>query len=288
MLMADEGPPFGSLAPSPALARLIRLTRAMPEGWMARRIAYALRRIAMGRLTGPVDTEVLGARFRLHPFDNVCEKRILFTPQYFDPEELRILRDELHGGFVFVDVGANVGAYALHVAAQAGPGARVLAIEPQPEIFERLVHNIAQNPAGTVKAIACAVADRDGEVTLFLDARNRGESGVKFVRPELRAAGEASVPARTLLGLLEDEGLERVDALKLDVEGAEDLILEPFFGSAPRALWPRLIVLEHAVDRWQIDLLGLLRQRGYRVEATTRLNLVLIRADEGAGSEPAR
>ena len=84
-------------------------------------------------------------------------------------------------GFTFVDVGANIGGYSLFVAAHAGPRPRILAVEPQPDVFDRLTYNIRQNPFGTVKAVACAVADKAGEVTLFLDARNRGESSVKIV-----------------------------------------------------------------------------------------------------------
>jgi FkbM family methyltransferase len=96
------------------------------------------------------------------------------------------LRDD----FVFLDIGANIGGYALSVAAHAGPGARILAIEPQPEVYERLVYNIRQNPFATVKALDCAVADRDGEITLFVHHDNRGESSIRIVSNDA-AAGRA-------------------------------------------------------------------------------------------------
>ena len=73
----------------------------------------------------PVDIETLGARMRLHPYNNVSEKRVLFTPQFFDPEELAILRGRVRDGFTFVDVGANIGAYALFVGVLAGPAGRI-------------------------------------------------------------------------------------------------------------------------------------------------------------------
>src|SRR3712207_7301176 len=62
---------------------------------------------------------------------------------------------------------------------------------------DRLVYNIGQNPFGTVKAVACAVADKAGNLTMFVDPRNRGESSVKIV-----GAGDEDtmrVPAVTLL-----------------------------------------------------------------------------------------
>ncbi len=272
----DEAKPFGTYAPAGIVRWLVETTRSFPDTWLARRGVIALRRFALSRLRGaPVDIEALGARMRVWPYSNICEKRMLFAPQTFDPEELAILSARIGDGFTFIDVGANVGAYALFVAARAGPSARILAIEPQPAIFDRLVHNIRLNAFATVKAIDCAVADRTGDVTLFIDARNSGESSVKIV-----AAGGAEpirVPAKRLLDIIRDEGFDRLDAVKLDVEGAEDIILGPFFADAPAALHPSLLIVENGVGRWQLDLPALLAAHGYRQVALTRLNIVFER-----------
>ena len=118
--------------------------------------------------------------------------------------------------------------------------------------FDRLAYNIRQNPFGTIKAVACAVADKTGELTLFLDPRNKGESSVKIVGSS--QAAMIRVPAVTLLDLLSRRASPGVDALKLDVEGAEDLILGPFFRDAPASLHPALFIIEDGRERWQIDL----------------------------------
>jgi len=265
--------PFGTHAPSGFARWAIERTRALPNRWAARRMAHLLRRLAIQSLRGaPVDTEALGARMRLYPYNNICEKKVLFTPQFFDPEELGQLKSAIRDGFTFVDVGANVGAYSLFVAAQAGLGAKILAVEPQPDVFDRLAYNIRQNPFGTIKAVACAVADKSGELTLFLDPRNKGESSVKIVGSS--QAPMIRVPAVTLLELLTSEGFPRLDALKLDVEGAEDLILDPFFRDAPASLHPTLIIIEDGRERWQTDLGRLLAGQGYRLARRTRLNLI--------------
>ena len=81
----------------------------------------------------------------------------------------------------------------------------------------------------------------------------------------------------TLLALVESEGYQSLDAVKLDVEGEEDLILEPFLRDAPETLWPGFIIIEDSRNRWQIDLIELLSQRGYALIAQTRLNLVFER-----------
>ncbi len=60
-----------------------------------------------------------------------------------------------------------------------------------------------------------------------------------------------------------EEGFDRIDCVKLDVEGAEDLILEAFFRDAPPRLWPRLLIVEDAPGRWAIDLPALIAAQGY-------------------------
>lgn len=269
----SDSRPFGAHAPQGFVRWAIERTRSLPSRWAGRRLAFLLRRLAIRSLRGaPVDTEALGARMRLYPYNNVCEKKVLFTPQFFDPEELACLEDRIRDGFTFVDVGANIGAYSLFVAAKAGPNARILAIEPQPDVFDRLTYNISQNPFGTVKAVACAVADKGGELTLFLDPRNKGESSVKIVGPS--QGGTVRVPAVTLLDLLREEGFRRVDAMKLDVEGAEDLILDPFFRDAPKSLHPSFVIIEDGRGQWQMDLPAVLEANGYRLVSHTRMNLL--------------
>jgi len=273
----NDSRPFGDFAPSGLARWVIDRTRGLPEGWAGRRLALMLRHLAMKTLKGlPLDLETFGVRMRLYPYKNVCERRILFTPQYFDPDELRILTSRIRDGFTFIDIGSNVGWYALSVAREAGSvPTRILAVEPQPEIFDRLIYNIRQNPSCTVKAVDCAVADKTGELTLFLDPLNRGEASLKIVNSSQTDA--IRVPAVTMLELLNREGLTRVDAIKLDVEGAEDLVLDPFFRDAPASLYPSLLIVANVPERWQIDVVKLLKSKGYRQILETKMNLAFER-----------
>ena len=164
-LVMTDSRPFGAYAPT-GFPNGLSTAPAAQAGLGDAAAGAGLRHVATRFLGGaPVDIETFGARMRLYPYNNVCEKKALFTPQFFDPEEFDVLKDRIRDGFTFVDVGSNVGVYALFVAAQAGPHARILAVEPQPEVFDRLAYNIRQNPFGTVKAVACAVADKAGELT---------------------------------------------------------------------------------------------------------------------------
>lgn len=271
-----EQPPFGAYGPSGFVAWALARTRTAGASWLQRRMAFLLRRLAIRTLRGkPVDTEAFGAQMRLFPQGNICEKRVLFTPQHFDARELEHLAARITEGYRFVDIGANVGVYSLFVAARAGRKARILAVEPQPQVFAKLTYNIAQNPFGTVKAVACAVADKAGELTLFLDPRNEGESSVRTLRGS--PAQSVRVPAVALAELLRSEGFTHVDGMKIDVEGAEDLILEPFLTEPNAPLWPRTLILEDSRAKWGADLGALLQRCGYREVLRTRLNIVFER-----------
>jgi len=75
--------------------------------------------------------------------------------------------------------------------------------------------------------------------------------------------------------LLGELGIERIDALKIDIEGAEDEALCPFLAGAPTSLLPWRVVVENSDGLWTRDLRGTLTGRGYRELFRTRLNTVL-------------
>jgi FkbM family methyltransferase len=238
---------------------------------MGRRAALALRKVVL-RAAGPtIDAEVEGLRLRLYPRGNVCERKFLFMPRMFDPVERALIDAELPADGVFVDIGANVGLYTLWAARRLGEQGRVLALEPNPVAFGRLTVNLALNGlAGRVTALQWGVADREGAFELHLDATNLGGGSL------VETGGETiRVPCKPLDDLLAAHGIARVDILKIDVEGAEELVLPPFLERAPAARRPRTILIEESSARWRGDLIGTLEGHGYRVAARTRMNLIL-------------
>ncbi len=270
---ANDLSPFGQYRPRGALRSLLRFTQRAGAHWLGQRMAILARRMGLRRLCArPVDVtvETLKARMRLYPCNNACEKRLLFTPQFSDREERHFLAGRIAPGMTFLDIGAGCGAGSLFVALRAGPGAKILAVEPQPVLFERLVYNLSQNPAATVKALACAVADIDGRATLFENSRDLAQTSMRIVNAETGGAS-LMVEARSLATLVREEGLRRIDVMKLDVEGAEDLVLEPFLTTEPEFLWPRALILAYSPAKWEVDLLGLLESRGYVPVARTKV-----------------
>ncbi len=247
------------------------VTQNLPETWLGRRLALWLRKpvlVTLGQRA--IDVERLGYRLRLVPHDNVSEKRVLFTPQFFDSEELSLLRQRIRPGYRFLDVGANAGLYALFVAARAGVDANIIAVEPQPAMLERLTTNIALNNFSTIHVAPIALADRDGTITLRLSADNRGQASVAASEGE-----PVDVPCRTLLSLMDTRGMQQADAMKIDIEGAEDIVLTAFYKTAPRERWPRLVFIERNSSKWRTDVIALMTGIGYRELNPGRMNVIL-------------
>jgi FkbM family methyltransferase len=272
--------PFGALAPSPFDRAIMALTGRMPESWVGLKLAMALRRLVTMRMetAGALDVERWRLRMRLHPRDNGCEKNLLFTPQMYEPPEREELARDIASvgasgrAFVFVDIGANVGLFSLFVAATARI-ARILAIEPEPGNFARLAFNVAANPGLPVTPLALALGDAEGTACIVLNARDRG--GTRMAAGGTQ--GGVEVKCRPLLAVIRAAGLTAIDALKIDVEGAEDKVLLPFFRDAPAALWPGLIVIEDSSAEWSTDLFALLASKGYEVSSRSRQNVMLRR-----------
>jgi FkbM family methyltransferase len=257
--------PFGAHRPRGLMRRLLDFTRAAGTQWLAQRSALLARGIGLRHLRAtPVDVTVepIAARMRLYAYNNASEKRLLFTPQYADHDERAFVAAQVRSEMTFLDIGAGCGAMSLFVALRAGPGARILAVEPQPTLYERMVFNLRQNEAASVKALNCAVADAEGEAVLFFNPYDLSESSIRMVNVE-GGGGQARVATKSLAGLAREEGFDTIDLLKLDIEGAEDLALEPFLTGEPEDLWPRALILGVSPGKWDADLRGLLDSRGY-------------------------
>ncbi len=275
----DDRAPWGAYAPPPRVrARLQACHRLAAGGRVAQRFAHLVRRPVKYGVHTPLDVEVWGLRLRLMPRGNIAETKMLFAPHRADADELRLLGERLQPGAVFVDVGANAGLYSLHVLARLRERVRVIAVEPDPEMRRRLAFNIAANGLTTIELCATALSDHDGVATLLVNPAQRGENTLQ-AHEAARAGGErdaVEVPVTTLLALLRARGVERVDALKIDIEGHEPPVLRHFFANAPDALLPGLAITEFKADT--ADEIGaLFASRGYRLRQRTTLNWVFER-----------
>jgi FkbM family methyltransferase len=269
----DPSPaPFGAFAPNAAQAAIIslaqrtRLKRGAFRPWLSR-LVNLLR-------AGPLDVQYQGAPFRFYHQASATERGALFNPDY-NIEELDFLRTHAPSGGVFVDIGANVGTYAMVLARHVGESGKVIAIEPHPVTHARLAFNNAASSYTQVKLVAAAAGASDGELMIETDGDNLGASHIVAGNVSRRAI---RVPSLRLQRILEEAGVSRVDALKIDVEGYEDRVLTGFFKDAPPSLWPRAVVIEHlSKGEWLQDCIADMLGRGYAAAGRTRSNTLLLR-----------
>ena len=291
----SDSSPWGSCRPGAWGGFWLKVARALPGGWPWSRLALVARRLARRSLTGPVDTTVWGHRLRLFPDRSVSEARILFLPGSWDRAERALIKRWMAPGFTFVDVGANAGAYSFWVLSLAGRSGRVVAVEPDPALARQLRYNVRANGAEQrMRVVQAAVAASGGEGTLVKAARNSGENRLATGGKDPVAPGEhpvahgaGAVPVRvvTLARVVRDAALERIDCLKVDVEGREADVIKPYLAAAPRSLWPRRLIVElkHAGVRGRVaaaadevagaaELEAWITAQGYRLVRRTKLN----------------
>jgi FkbM family methyltransferase len=138
---------------------------------------------------------------------------------------------------VVLDVGANCGAFSVHIA-RLHPEAVVHAFEPGSRARELLERNVAAYPGVVVHPVALA-AD-DGELPLHLDATDIGQSSLH--PPDGSSGPTELVTVRSAAGWVAEHGVERIDVLKVDVEGAEIEVLD---GLAPLLPQVKVVYVEY-------------------------------------------
>jgi FkbM family methyltransferase len=169
---------------------------------------------------------------------------------------------------VFFDVGANFGLFSLLAAARVGPEGQVHAFEPAPSAFQHLRLNARINSAANVQLNNCAVADAVGSRRLYLSTGwNQGTHS--FWQQEQHGA-DCSVDCVTIDEYVARHHVPRLDVLKIDVEGADLLVLRGALETIG-SLAPPLLIVE-AVEEYALgmgystsDVKRFLIDRGYAV-----------------------
>ena len=197
-----------------------------------------------------------------HPLD-ARGRHALLHPPAVHPSVLAFLSP----GGVAIDVGANLGEWAVPLARRVGPSGRMLAIEPAPRAATALEKTLVANALAQAEVIRCAIGDHDGTVEFAVPIVTsvRVDTGAARIGPAAAGQEALKVVLRSLDSLAAEHRLNRIDLIKIDVEGAERQVLDGARASLAR--FRPVLVLEtgHEAesDRQAIhDLLGGL---GYRM-----------------------
>lgn len=135
------------------------------------------------------------------------------------------LETQLTAGGTFLDIGSNVGFFALMAARLVGPTGRVLAFEPDPQIHESLVRSAKANTYPHVEAFQLALSDREGELTFYRATDGTASSLVPEAPGREHRYHTGALTTRvTALDTLVGDGVidpRGISMIKVDVEGEE-------------------------------------------------------------------
>jgi FkbM family methyltransferase len=193
------------------------LLRAIPERLPGKQrvVRFVLRAFRSGR---PVFLRDLYGNGLWCPSVEEPIAAALISRGVYEPDTVAAILAYLNPKATFIDVGANIGATALPVAASR-PEARILCVEADPGIAAILRRNIADNARSNVSVVGCIAGPFADPAVAFYRAPaakfGMGSIGQHFDEPPLALRQQA------LDDVLDELGLEDVHVVKLDVEGAE-------------------------------------------------------------------
>ncbi len=259
--------PWGAYTPNLIQRLIIAITRktVLQRGALRMKMSKLIM-----SFSSPLDIEFRGCRFRIEARNNLIETGILTRPTY-NAEEIGFLSEALTDGGVAVDIGSNIGLYSLPLAKAAGRAGQVLSIDANPDMLRHLAFNASATGLENIRAVHVAVGAEEAMVDLQIvkdDVANvrvtESETGLTRMLPLLR--------------ILSENGVDRVDCLKIDIEGHEDSAMVPFLQHASEDLLPSRIVIERASAA--ADYPGCVaefRRLGYELAGQTRNNSMYMR-----------
>jgi len=158
----------------------------------------------------------------LEPEDHI--QRQLFWYGYYEKSVGSTIISLLTPTSTLIDIGANIGYFSL-LAAKISPTVKVIAFEPVSYLFNALTKNIELNNFKNIQAVNAAIGDENGSNPIYLSSiENRGMSS--FQKPENYSGQIEMVNIFTLDNWIADNSINRVDLIKIDVEGYELSVLK--------------------------------------------------------------
>ena len=171
-------------------------------------------------------------------------------------------------GDTVIDVGAGLGWETLHFARKVGPSGRVLSIEAHPTLATMLRRTVALNGLKQVTALNYALADR--AQTLFIEDDLGRHIGNAISRSDI--GGKLEVQARSLDELCGEFGIQTIDFLKMNIEGAEQIAVKGMSNAIERTRVVAISCHDFKADRTGNEFFrtksvieSWLRERGFEI-----------------------
>ena len=186
-------------------------------------------------------------RSRIYLYLGNDVSRATYIGGCIEPNEFAFIDSVLQEDMVMIDVGANDGLFTIFAARRVGKKGRVLAFEPSTREFARLQANIRMNRLRNVKAFAKAASNETGVAQLKIcEYGHEGQNTLGEFPYAVKQAEVQVVEICRLDEFLQIEKLQRLDVMKIDVEGAEYKVLQ---GSEETIRKFRPIILLELLDK---------------------------------------
>jgi FkbM family methyltransferase len=179
-----------------------------------------------------------------------------------EPHLQRAIRNYVARGDTVYDIGANLGYVSLSLAKQVGPSGSVIAFEPVPQNIEGLWQNISINGITNIRLMECAASDKTGAATMRI-AGNFSTASLVWHKQEAYVE-EISIQTVRIDDLVERGDLKPPRFVKIDVEGAEGLVLDGMHRTIREA---RPVLFVKCSELGRRTAWNLLTQSSYRCES---------------------
>lgn len=198
-----------------------------------------------------------------------------FFSSFAEPLEttdIYLQKGELKEGDIVLDLGSYCGSTVWGFSKAVGESGKVYGFEPDPVNYEVLCKNIEYHGLSNVESINKGVWSVSGSL-LFQGEGNMG-SGISKVQG--RAANLLSIPVISLRDFCTDFEIDRIDYIKMDIEGAEVEVLQSS-GEILKKFKSRLIIEPHVIGTRLVtdDLCKILSEYGYTTEVLAQSGLPL-------------
>jgi FkbM family methyltransferase len=175
---------------------------------------------------------------------------------YNEPKTFNFIKEQIKNARVLVDVGANIGGYAIRAAKYC----KVYAIEPLPRNYKILKINEKLNNI-KINSFNLAAGNKNGKIKLYYESGKWGLPSIKYKQREF-----IEVDMKPLDQIINEES---IDLIKIDVEGGEDLVLE---GARDCLKRTKMVIIER--NEFLPNAYKILREEGFKLRKLLDNNIL--------------
>lgn len=185
----------------------------------------------------------------------------------FEELELDFLKANLSSGDIFLDIGSNIGLFSLVASQRVGDEGLVVAYEPNPVTYFRLVENIKINGLNNIQTHNIGLSNSKNELDFYI-SKNGYDAWNSFAPEPSKLQEKIKVPVSTLDTVIKELDIEKIKVIKIDVEGWEKFVLQG--GQQFLTEFNPLLIVEFgeanalSADYYVQELFAILEDMGYK------------------------